>query len=510
MKNIKSKIISALTLAGVIASAIVPVGSVSALDETWGPKDRARYTWESPASEVTFNSITDNPFIGDESNFVRVVEYVEGGNAPHVDNVTVQPGKEYEVWIYFHNNAGANYNDSGKGLARNTRVATSFPTKLEPGDSGIVRGSVSATNANPQAVWDTAFLNADETVWLNYVPNTAVLHTSDKCKAANGIVLSADALFVDYTEVGTGTEAGAMITCYDAGEFKPDGLWGVIPGCNEYAGYVTYRVKAEKPGFWMEKTVAPAGTGNYVEYLTANAGDTLDFKIYYKNTGTTKQTTVMVRDVMPDKMTLVSGSVVATTPEAPNGVILNAENEAELFSEAGLNIGNYEPGQTAVITYQTKIRDASGFNCGENTFTNDVVLETENGTEYDRVRVVVNKICSSPTELPKTGPTEIALLVIIIITIGGGGFYLYKSSRMLKKATAGGAPAPEMPEHKVEVQPEPEMKAPESQAEEVKPEPVAESEQVAEPKPIVETSASADVKSESDSSQTVIDGIQNV
>lgn len=503
MKNIKTKIASTMALAGIVASAVMPMSAVSALDETWGPKDRARYTWEGPADHVTFNSITDNPFIGDESNFVRVVEYVEGGNAPHVDNVTVQPGKEYEVWIYFHNNAGANYNESGKGLARNTRVATSFPTKLEPGDSGVVRGSVSATNADPQVVWDTAFLNADETVWLNYVPNTAVLHTSDKCKAANGIVLDANSLFVDYTEVGTGTEAGAMITCYDAGEFKPDGLWGVIPGCNEYAGYVTYRVKAEKPGFWMEKTVAPAGTGNYVEYLTANAGDTLDFKIYYKNTGTTKQTTVMLRDIMPDKMTLVSGSVVATTPEAPNGVTLNPENETELFTTAGLNIGNYEPNQTAVITYKAKIKDISSFGCGENAFTNDVTLETENGTEYDRVRVVVNKTCeNSPSELPKTGPTEIALLAIVIITIGGGGLYFYKSSRMLKKVSAGGAPDTSKG-NSIETQPEHEQPVQHDEEPKVQPEvnveqPSAESN----PEPVSE------IKSES--SQTVIDGIQNV
>lgn len=445
MKNIKTKIASTLALAGIVASAVMPISSVSALEETWGPKDRARYTWESPADHVTFNSITDNPFIGDESNFVRVKEYVEGDTSAHKDVETIVPGKEYEIWIYFHNNAGANYNDSGKGLARNTRVASSFPTKVEAGQEAVIRGSVSATNAEPQAVWDTAFLNADEAVWLNYVPNSAVLHTSEKCKAANGIVLPADSLFVDASKVGTNTESGAMVTCYDAGEFTPDGLWGVIPGCNEYAGYVTYRVKAEKPGFWMEKTVATAGTDNWVESMEANPDDTLDFKIYYKNTGTTRQGTVMVRDVMPDKMTLISGSVKAVTPEAPEGIILNAENEAELFSVAGLNIGNYLPGETAVITYRAKVKSSIDFSCGDNIYTNDVTLETENGTEFDRVKITTNKPCDvpvTPSELPTTGPGEITLAVVVILIITGGGFYFYKSSRALKKATATGV-APE-------------------------------------------------------------------
>ena len=434
--NIKTKIAAVIAAAGVVTSAIIPAGFVSALEETWGPKDRTRYTWESPADHVTFNSITDNPFIGDESNFVRVVEYEEGVSKAHKDVETITPGKEYEVWIYFHNNAGANYNESGAGLARNTRVASSFPTKVEAGQEAVIRGSVSATNADPQAVWDTAFLNADETVWLNYVPNSAVLHSSDKCSTVNGTILSPDALFVDSSLVGTSVEAGAMIACYNA-----DNLWGVIPGCNEYAGYVTYRIKAEKPGFWMEKTVAAEGSNNYVEMIDAEPGDTLDFKIYYKNTGTTKQSTVMLRDVMPDKMELISGSVVAVTPEAPNGVTLNAENEAELFSEAGLNIGNYLSGETATITYKARVKNSIDFSCGETSYTNDVTLETENGTEFDRVKITTNKTCATPvtpSQLPTTGPGEITLAIIVVLVIIGGAFYFYKSTRALKKATAGG------------------------------------------------------------------------
>lgn len=433
MKNIKARIMPVTALAGLVVGAFAPVVSVSAIDETWGPQDRPMYSWDAPADHVTFNSIDDNPFIGKETNFVRVNEYVEGGEAAHEDNVKVEPGKEYEVWIYYHNNASASLNPSGKGIAQNTRVATSFPTRLSAGDSGVIRGSVSATNASPQVVWDTAFFNADETVWLNYVPNTAVINASDNCRGADGTVLNADALFVDASEVGTSTTAGALIVCDE------DTLgWGNIPGCNEFAGFITYRVKAEKPGFWMEKTVAAEGSNNYVEYMDAKAGDTLDFKIYYKNTGTTAQTTVMLRDVLPDKLELVSGSVVATTPEAPTGVTLTPENEAKLFGEGGLNIGNYNAGETATITYKAKIKGADSFSCGDNTFNNDVTLETENGTEYDRTKITVNKSCEvTPPELPETGPGEIAMAIAIVVIVAGGAFYFYKSGKALKKVAAG-------------------------------------------------------------------------
>ena len=39
----------------------------------WGP-ERTTFTMESPATYPTFNSITDNPTIGDERNFVRIGE----------------------------------------------------------------------------------------------------------------------------------------------------------------------------------------------------------------------------------------------------------------------------------------------------------------------------------------------------------------------------------------------------------------------------------------------------
>ncbi len=441
-KNIKKSLLLAGLLTPLVAIGVE--NSVNALDQTWGPQDRARFTWDKPADHVAFNSMTDNPFIGDESNFVRVKEYVEGGaNGGWIDNVTVTPGKEYEVFIYFHNNASASLNnDKGEGLALNTRVASSFPTKLVAGDSGVIRGSVSASNANPVNVWDTAFFKADETVYLSYIPNTAVLHSSDNCKTTDGTILSADAFFASDADIQKqDNSVGAMIACYNA-----DNLWGTIPGCNEYAGYVTYRVRVDQPAFWTEKTVSPSGKNEYSEYMTANPGDTLDFKIYYKNTGTTNQIDVVAHDIIQNGLELVSGTVQVTTPAGT--VTLSSSQEEKLFNGSDTNsliIGDFKPGEEATITYKAKVASSENLNCGENVLYNDATVQTANGSEYDKVQITVNKSCanpvpSTPSELPTTGPTEIILLVVVILTIGGGGFYFYRSSKMLKKVSAGEAP----------------------------------------------------------------------
>ena len=196
--------------------------------ETWGPQDRQTFTWSNPADHVCFNSMTDNPEIGDEANFVRVRK--AGGHDKFVDNVIVEPGEEYEVNIYYHNNASASLNEGDRrGIAENVRLRMNYiASTLNAGEAAVIRGTISSSNAIPKEVWDTAYLNAKEAVGLRYVPNSAVLHNTG---SLGGTVLNDDAVF--------GKDGGTFI-----GYSK--NYWGLIPGCNEFAGYVTFRLKAYK------------------------------------------------------------------------------------------------------------------------------------------------------------------------------------------------------------------------------------------------------------------------
>lgn len=394
-------------------SSVLPGVNAFAASETWGPA-RDTFTWESPADHRTFNSITNNPSIGDERNFVRVRE--AGTNNVYTDDVQVSAGKEYEIYIYYHNNASSSLNASGKGMANNVRVATELPSELHAGEAGIVKGTISATNATPTSVWDTAHLNATETVYLRYVENSAVLHNGG---TANGSVLDAPSLF----------GAGAKIA-YNTNYGETSG-WGIIPGCNEYAGYITYRVFADQPGFYMEKTVSAEGKNEYTDKIDAKAGDLLDFKIWYKNTGTTIQRSVKVYDVLPEGMTYVKGTTFAVTPAAPNGVTV----ADKLFTE-GLVIGDFKAGEEAVITYQVRLaNDATKYRCGGNALYNNASLATANGTIYDKVKVNVERICETPAEIPQTGPGEIAFAGVVLTMITVGGAYWLNSYRKLRKTT---------------------------------------------------------------------------
>lgn len=419
--------------------------------QTWGPQDRETFTWNVPATYTTFNSMTDNPSLGHESNFVRIRE--AGTNDTYKDDVDLEVGKEYEVFVYYHNNGAANYGASV--MSHNTRLVANFPTKVEAGHAGEVKGTIYWTNTSATEtynVWDTAYMHAKSTVYLSYVPNSAVIHNGSTGQyKTDGTILSSEGLFGD----------GALLG-YDSR------YWGYIPGCNEYAGYVLYRVKVDQPGWYTSKTVSAENADNYSETMTAAPGDVLDFKISYKNTGTTWQTAVTVHDQMPEGLEYVQGSTFAVTPAVPSGVKV----ADKLFEDSGLNIGDFNAGQEATITYKGRLTtDETVFACGETTIYNNAWLVTENGTQYDKVKIVVKRTCNNceegytfkdgvcvaddkfpddkppvdkpeqtpseyvPEELPKTGPTEIAMAAMILVLLVIGGTYWFVSYSKLQKMT---------------------------------------------------------------------------
>ena len=190
----------------------------------WGP-ERPTYTMENPADHVTFNSITNNSAIGDEREFVRIVDKAAGGK--YVTEMEIEANKDYEVYIYYHNNASRTLNDKAhnyKGVAYNTKLATDFPSKLAAGERGQVYASISSPTATPEKVWDEAFITAKEDMTLHYVTGSAKIHNSWDTN-------------------------GAIVPTY---MFSPEGTYlgmnelnGMIFGCGEFSGHIIYTIRTK-------------------------------------------------------------------------------------------------------------------------------------------------------------------------------------------------------------------------------------------------------------------------
>ena len=392
------------------------------VDTPWGP-DRKTFTWEDPAPYATFNSITNNPQLGDERNFVRIREVKDGEKFG--DEVTVEPGKTYEVYIYYHNNADAH--DVGKtaiGIADGAAMKSSFPATVKSGEKATVTGTIFASDTDPLEVWDGAYLTATQDLYLRYVPGTAIIHNGGEL---NGQSIGPDYLFGD----------GALL-----GYNKFSGL---LPGCNEYAGYVTYQIFADAPGFSITKSVVG---DNY----KVKAGDVATFKVRYENTGTMDQTNVVIRDILPEGLEYVAGSAILYNNNFPDGKPVNDD----IVAENGMNIGDYAGGSGwAEVAYNVIVKD--NVDCGDK-LVNAVTVSTNDGNKDTNVTITVDDgSCITPDnpdnpdapsatgkncktnpemegcqELPNTGPLEIVLAIVIIAGIGGGGYYLYRTQKILK------------------------------------------------------------------------------
>lgn len=189
----------------------------------WGPADRPTYTNQDPADHAVFNSITNNAAVGDERDFVRVEEKNSG--RAYSSDIEVEAGKQYEVYIYYHNDASATFNDRAHGyagVARDVRLASKFPTELAAGERGTISGKIMASNTDPLEVWDEAYITAKQDMTLHYVEGSAKIYNGYK---VNGSVLSTN-LFSDM-----GTFIGL------------NELNGVILGCDEYSGQIVYTIQ---------------------------------------------------------------------------------------------------------------------------------------------------------------------------------------------------------------------------------------------------------------------------
>jgi len=404
-----------------IAAAIVIPAALFA----WGPS-RPTYTIEHPADHVTFNSITNNPSHGDERNFVQVRD-ANAGNETYADQISLTAGHEYVVYVYYHNNAAANLNLNATG----SYVKMEIPAVVDKGSNGTKAvGYVGATNANPTQVWDDiSFSNKTSgDIVLRYVPGSATIHNFG---ASNGQTMT-DSI------VTTGASLG-----YDS-------LNGVVPGCNEYAGYVTFKVKADQPNFTITKQVHKTGVTGWKETETVNVGDSVDYLVTYKNTGTTDQNDVVINDILPNGVNYIAGTTYVANTTNPNGIKVG-----DNITKGGINIGNYAPGAAAYIKFSAKVQISdSSLVCGLNTLRNTAKAQTKNGTKEDTADVTVNKECKpkeckpgipvgdkrcetppvTPPELPKTGASENIVAIFGLGTlITSIGYYIASRRAILNQ-----------------------------------------------------------------------------
>ena len=371
MRDQMKKLINFIKNHSIISGSVLVAAVAPALVWAWGPS-RPSFTIEKPADYITFNSITNNPVIGgDEKDFVGIREV--GSNANWTNNMKVQNGKEYYVRIYVHNNAASNLNLVAENVVAKLNVPTTTAKTV------TVQGQISASNAKPNTVWDEATFSSDNDFNLAYVAGSALFEN-------NGM--------------GT-TKLPDSIVNNTGAKLGYDKLDGKIPGCFQYAGYVTVKVKAqvnqpqEKTDIDLAKTVRNKTNGEktWVETVNAKSGDTVQFQIHAKNTGSAGIQNLVIRDILPKGLNYVAGSTKLYNTSNPKGLKVSDN----IIQNSGINIGSYQPNGDAFVRFDATVSAENSLPvCGDNTLTNIAQASDQKIVKNDTASVKVTKKCETP------------------------------------------------------------------------------------------------------------------
>lgn len=350
-----------LTIIFTVLAGVAFYGASNA--SAWGPQ-RTTYTMENPAPSATFNSITNNPDIGDERDFVRVGE-IHSDVTSLKNEVEVIPGKQYLVYIYYHNDASSTYNGpeyQNRGVAFQTKLSTFYPTVLTAGERGKVSATITSENTNPTSVWDEAYFTTKTgKVLLIYQEDSAKIYNDWD---TNRATLSTNL----FTEAGTYLGVNA--------------LNGVVLGCEEYHGVVSYVVEAKELSGSIEKTASKT---------TIAPGEEVEFKLTIKNTGDVKLTNVVVRDSLPEGLTLVPGSVHLSANNSTT-----SDQLSDNLTATGYNLGSIGTGNTVYITYRAKAGD--DFDCAGSSVTNTATLTYDSDQSSGDSRTASSTITIKKTD----------------------------------------------------------------------------------------------------------------
>ena len=370
MRNQMKKLINFIKNHSIISGSVLVAAIAPALVWAWGPS-RPSFTIEKPADYITFNSITNNPVIGgDEKDFVGIREV--GSNAKWTNNMKVQNGKEYYVRMYVHNNAASNLNLVAENVVAKLNVPTTTAKNV------TVQGQISASNAKPNTVWDEATFSSDNDFNLAYVAGSALFEN-------NGM--------------GT-TKLPDSIVNNTGAKLGYDKLDGKIPGCFQYAGYVTVKVKAQvsqpqEKNIDLAKTVRNKTNGekSWVETANAKSGDTVQFQIHAKNTGSTGIQNLVIRDILPKGLNYVAGSTKLYNTSNPKGLKVSDN----VIQNSGINIGSYQPNGDAYVRFDATVSAENSLPvCGENTLTNIAQASDQKIVKNDTASVKITKKCETP------------------------------------------------------------------------------------------------------------------
>lgn len=386
---------TALAVSATALAVILPAASFAL---GYGPANRPTYTYTGAttkgADHVQFNSFTNTPNVGDERYFFGAKDAATTTSGGYQNTMQVVPGQEVLLRTYVHNNADASLNASGAGIAHNTRVRIALPT-----DTATSLGAVSYVSAD----------NADNKVTDSNGKSNIVSDGVNFQDAAVpfGVSYVAGSAMIYNEAHPTGVNLSDAIVGANGTQIGYDQMNGELPGCFNYVGLVTIKVKISGPALTFTKQVTTPGSTNWAASLSAKPGDTTSWLLTYSNKSSVVIKNGTIADTLPAHLKVVPGSVMLFDSNHPNGAVLS---DTALFTNSGQNVGDLAATNGGgYIRYRTTINnDFAATECNPKLVNKATAVATGTQNQYASAEVDVQHACTPitpPITPPVTPPT---------------------------------------------------------------------------------------------------------
>lgn len=167
---------------------IGPDGSCNAMNWKMGVPDivleqvnepgpsRNQYSKNEVILQAMLNSLKDGNEFGEEQCFVGIRA---DANAPYQRVMRVEPGCDYEIRIFYHNDADAKITGE-EGTAKETKLKAFFTKTVKPGENGVVSASIAFEGSSTSVIWDGIIIQSSEKLSIYYKIASAKIYSSGK------------------------------------------------------------------------------------------------------------------------------------------------------------------------------------------------------------------------------------------------------------------------------------------------------------------------------------------
>ena len=282
-----------------------------------------------PAISMRADSARFNFLDGDHELF-KGLNYSKGEDV-WKDPVAGEAGDIFSGYVYYHNGIE-------NETAKNTTIKVAIPNqttnktaKLSASISADGVETVSDTIVNGKIIGQSGLtVNLDQDSEVSLIPGSVKWYPN-KSKIAQALPFG---------------QSGNEIVSVNGLNI------GDIKGCWDYSGYVTFafktKVRVTPANLTLQKTVKNVSKGQtgFVESVSASKSEKVQFKIETINNGGSVAENVVLSDMLPADLSVVSGSA-----KLDKAGVISSISDTELFA-SGVNIGNLAVGAKATVTFE--------------------------------------------------------------------------------------------------------------------------------------------------------------